>query len=321
MPKVSVIVLVYGVEHYIERCVRSLFQQTLEEIEFIFVDDCTPDRSMDILESLMEEYPLRKSQSKVIHLPYNMGQCLARKKGMEVASGDYVIHCDSDDWVELDMYEELYQAAVNTKSDIVFCNYFDSIDEFHQTEVKLHYDFNKHSLISGLLSHQIPGFLWNKLVSRKLYSESLQWPKGNILEDLTLMLQFVYHAEMFTLVEKPFYHYFRNENSITREKTDRIGGGKKNKQSMLNYLVIEDFLNTHKITPKFIKEIKYNRIRFKLFFADMTYTDEGRREWEKMFPDISLIDVLCCPIHWKQKVFYFLLRFNLYKKVFKQNKS
>ena len=127
--KVSVLVPVYGVEKYIERCARSLFEQTMKDgIEFIFTDDCTRDRSIEILEKVVEEYPERKSQVKIIHHEKNQGLVSARVTGLKEAVGEYVIHCDSDDWVEREMYEIMYRQAKDTDSDIVVCDFLEGDD-------------------------------------------------------------------------------------------------------------------------------------------------------------------------------------------------
>ena len=91
--RVSVCIPVYGVEKYIERCARSLFEQTMTDgIEFIFVNDCTKDNSIEILEKVLEEYPHRKEQVKIIHHEKNRGLVAARNTGLEHATGDYIIH-------------------------------------------------------------------------------------------------------------------------------------------------------------------------------------------------------------------------------------
>ena len=121
--KVSVCIPVYGVEKYIERCARSLFEQTMkEDIEFIFVNDCTKDKSIEILEQVLSEYPGRKNQVKIIHHEKNKGLVAARKTGLAHASGDYIIHCDSDDWVDLNMYESMYNKAIEANVDMVYCS-------------------------------------------------------------------------------------------------------------------------------------------------------------------------------------------------------
>lgn len=119
MPKVSVIIPVYGAERYIERCARSLFEQTLDDIEYIFVDDCTPDKSMEVLEKTLVDYSRRFCQVRIIRMPKNGKQAAARTAGMKAATGEYIIHCDPDDWLDLHYYEELYSIAVKHKADIV----------------------------------------------------------------------------------------------------------------------------------------------------------------------------------------------------------
>lgn len=103
-PKVTIIIAVYNCEKYLNTCARSLFEQTLDGIEYIFVNDATPDDSIIILNSIIEEYPTRKPFVKIINMDKNGGVSKARRIGVENATGEYVIHADSDDWVDRDMY-------------------------------------------------------------------------------------------------------------------------------------------------------------------------------------------------------------------------
>ena len=96
-PKVSIIVPIYGVEHFIERCARSLFEQTLDGIEFIFVNDSTPDNSISILLRVLEDYPNRQNQVRIVQHEVNKGLPFARQTGIRLAKGEYIAHCDSDD--------------------------------------------------------------------------------------------------------------------------------------------------------------------------------------------------------------------------------
>ena len=110
--KISVCIPVYGVEKYIERCIRSLWEQTMQDgIEFIFVNDCTKDKSIEIIEQVLEEYPHRKKQTTIIHHPKNSGLVAARNTALAHAKGQYIIHCDSDDWCDLDLYETNEEAS------------------------------------------------------------------------------------------------------------------------------------------------------------------------------------------------------------------
>lgn len=144
MPKVSVLVPIYGVEKYIERCARSLFEQTLDEMEFIFVDDCTPDKSMEILRSVIEEYRLRFAEKRytvrIERMPTNSGLAAVRRYGIQLATGDYIIHCDSDDWVDATMYEKMYNKAIGEGSDVVVCDYYMSDENKSIPKIGCHND-------------------------------------------------------------------------------------------------------------------------------------------------------------------------------------
>ena len=120
MIKVSVIVPVYKVEAFIGRCIRSLIEQTLQETEFIIVDDCTPDDSISVVQKIIRDYPERKRQFKIIRHDVNKGLPAARNSGLAIATGEYIFHCDSDDFVEREMLEQLYQTAKKGDADIVW---------------------------------------------------------------------------------------------------------------------------------------------------------------------------------------------------------
>ena len=101
-PKVSVIVPIYNRENVIEPCARSLFEQSLNDIEYIYVDDGSKDRSVEVLKNILDNYPKRKTWVKIICQPDNKGVAVARRIGIEHATGEYIIHCDTDDWVDID---------------------------------------------------------------------------------------------------------------------------------------------------------------------------------------------------------------------------
>lgn len=122
--KVSVIVPIYKVEPFIKRCANSLFEQTLQNVEYIFVDDATPDNSIHLLKEVVAFYPNRNEQIHIIHHKVNKGLPAARNTGLEMVSGEYIFHCDSDDYVEPDMLEKLYQKAEETNADMVWCDWF-----------------------------------------------------------------------------------------------------------------------------------------------------------------------------------------------------
>lgn len=213
MPKISVIIPVYGVEKYIERCSRSLFEQTLDDIEYIFINDCTPDKSIDILASLLKEYPHRRKAVKIIEMNHNSGQAAVRNKGIELATGDYVIHCDSDDYVNVDMYRTMWEKALDTSADIVICG----ANEYYPDGTHLRH---KHSvddidLLTYILSSPWGGTLWNKLVKREIVQDtSIIMPNDNFWEDLALTVQYSLRCKKWAHISQELYNYCRREDSI-----------------------------------------------------------------------------------------------------------
>ena len=118
MPKVSVIIPIYKVEAFIVRCVNSLMRQTLSDIEYIFVNDATPDNSMALLQLIVNSYPERKEQVRIVEHEYNQGLPAARNSGLAVATGKYIFHCDSDDYMEdEDVSTSLFGNEVNPAID------------------------------------------------------------------------------------------------------------------------------------------------------------------------------------------------------------
>lgn len=205
--KVSVIIPVYGVEAFIERCMRSLLEQTQQEVEFIVVDDCSPDKSIAIARKVVSEYPNRSV--RFISHDANKGLPAARNTGLEVATGEYVFHCDSDDWVEPDMLETLYRAAEEAKADIVWCDWFLSFEKNERYMVQPQYATPTDAL-KGMLSGTMKYNVWNKLVKRELYTaNAISFPSGyGMGEDMTVIKLFAC-AQTVTYIPKAFYHYVK----------------------------------------------------------------------------------------------------------------
>lgn len=215
--KVSVCIPVYGVEKYIERCARSLFEQTMkDDIEFIFVDDCTPDKSIEILQNVLEEYPERKEQVKIIRHEVNKGLTGARNTALKVTSGDYIIHCDSDDWVDPDLYERMYIQAVTTQSDIVCCDMV--LEQKRNKIIKSLRVSDIDSLFFNYFNTSVFNSLVNKLVTQKIaLSPGIKAPSHiTMAEDLLRTTQMLLKCNKISICSDVFYHYYcSNSNSVT----------------------------------------------------------------------------------------------------------
>lgn len=217
-PKVSIVIPVYGVERYIERCARSLFEQTLDNIEYLFIDDCSPDKSIEVLGSVLEEYPQRKNRVVIHRMEQNSGQAAVRKWGMLHATGEYVIHCDSDDWVDKEMYRSMYEKGEKEDADIVICGYKQGSEESY-AEHRVQEFKDKDSLLSAMIEHKTPVSLCNKLVKRSLIqNRDIVFPEHNFGEDFALNIQLVYNARKIVSMPDLFYFYYCNPQSITKTR-------------------------------------------------------------------------------------------------------
>ena len=220
MYKVSVIVPVYGVEKYIERCARSLFKQTLQEIQFIFVDDCTPDNSINILKEIIKDYPNRESQVIILNHEINKGLPAARQTGIKTATGEYIAHCDSDDWVELNLYETMYNAAVSQHADVSVCNCFDSNGSNYVKERDGGYKNSINECIDDMLHGKMWWSLCNKLIMREIYNHSIEYPKDGMGEDMCTTLQLMLFCKTIVYCPSVHYYYYINEGSMVRYLTE-----------------------------------------------------------------------------------------------------
>lgn len=307
-PKVSIIIPVYGVEKYIERCIRSLFEQTLRDIEYIFIDDCTPDKSVEILKRVLEEYPQRKSQVVIHRMEKNSGQAAVRKWGMLNATGEYVIHCDSDDWVDVHMYEEMYNKAIEEDADVVVCDFCSTDCENEQYSKGL-ISKERENVIVDVLLWRIAGCLWNKLVRRKEYTDhDLNYPTHNMGEDAALIVQILWNAKRISYLPKPLYYYYTNPTSITKDVTDDNKIRQRFLQATANVEIIEQFL-VDKATGK-IKDAltKYIFEQSYLIVSLAMKNKEDLSIWRRSVGKIRSRVYKCSYLSIKNKlVFYFLL--------------
>ena len=219
MPKVSVIVPVYNVERYIERCAMSLFKQTLNDVEYIFIDDCTPDDSMSVLQTVIEKFQSRFTKEKKIvkieSMPTNSGLAAVRRHGINIATGDFIIHCDSDDWVDVSLYEEMYTEAVRTNADVVICPIRDEYALNGITRPVENLGDNCRDVLQNWYRNPVGMFSWNKLVKRDIYKKYnlLPFEGINMWEDNGLMLRVFYFSNSLSQTSNAVYHYNQSNNS------------------------------------------------------------------------------------------------------------
>ena len=214
MDLISVIVPVYNTEKYLDRCIQSILAQTYSNIELLLIDDGSTDSSG----AICDRYAGQDSRVRVFHKP-NGGVSSARNMGLDNARGEWIIFCDSDDWIDAEMYEHMYNAAIQNKVDMVCC---DLLVEEKNNKTILSYknNYKDHKLMYDCLAPiSVEYFaMCNKLVSRRVYDiNCIRATEGaNMWEDVELMTKIRYFSQSSCVINKPFYHYNRmNESSIT----------------------------------------------------------------------------------------------------------
>lgn len=211
MKKVSVIVPIFNVAAYIERCVRSLFGQTLADVEFVFVDDCSPDESMQILQTVLAAYPERRAMVKIVRHAENLGLPAACNSGLAMAEGEYIFHFDSDDWAEPTLLERLYEAAEKQKADFVWCDWFLAFPQSRRLMKQPQYATPREAL-RGMLAGVMKYNVWNKLIRKELYTKNgILFPAGHGMgEDMTI-IRLLACAKRIAYVPEALYNYAKRE--------------------------------------------------------------------------------------------------------------
>ena len=289
MPKVSVIIPVYNVEQYIERCAISLFEQTLDDIEYIFVNDCTPDKSMEVLARVLDDYSARKDQVRIIDMPVNSGQAVATKIAISEAHGEYLIRCDADDSVDINMYRIMYEKCKSGEYDIVFCDKY-YIKNDQRTIIKsFKHDYPdelyREKMIRNILdSHGIPS-LCTAMAHRSLFDNELNYPKKRMGEDVALLIQLVYYASAVGYVNSPLYYYYYNSSS-TCNALSETACYIKLADLNANFILMQEFLVKKGIINNYPKEIEVAKNKVRMRLGPILHSKETIREWMKIYPEI-----------------------------------
>lgn len=303
MPKVSVIIPVYGVENYIEKCVRTLFEQTLDDIEYLFIDDCTPDKSIEILKCVLKEYPSRQAQVIIHRMEQNSGQAKVREWGMTHAIGEYIIHCDSDDWVDTEMYGKLYKYAIETKSDMVFCDYYKERKDSSIRYSRNITDTEKTSVIKRLLTQTSLNPVWSVLVHRSLVCE-ISYPQCAQGEDRIINIQECWYSSKIAYLEQPFYHYRILATSITHSSSNE-SLLKRYKQEMVNARTLITFLEEQNILKSLHSELQAYLFNLLKYLHHNLGNKEVRDLWSNHFPNLMRGIYRNSYISLKYKLFYY----------------
>lgn len=279
MPKVTVIIPIYNVSKFIKRCAESLLDQTLEDVEYLFVNDCTQDDSVAILKECIARYQNR--QVKIIDHNVNKGLPAARNTGVEAATGNYIFHCDSDDYVNPTMLSDLYEKAITENADIIWCDWYLSFEK-NERYMKQPFYSNPDDALKAMLTGKMKYNVWNKLVRRSLYEEnSIRFPSGyGMGEDMTMMMLFAF-AKKVCYIPKAYYHYVKlNSNAFSNTYSHQHLNELKQNVSR-----IETFFR-NKFGDSFNDEIGLFKLNVKYPFL-ITDDRDKYRLWNKWYPEAN----------------------------------
>ncbi len=245
MPKVSVIVPVYNVEKYIEKCLQSLVNQTMKDIEIIIVNDGSTDNSEKIINEYLDKY------ENIIYVEKkNGGLSDARNYGMKYAKGDYIAFLDSDDYVDETIYEKMYNEAIKSKADFVECDFYWVYPNKKKLDNGVVYTNKKEMLINARV------VAWNKLIKRDIIQEN--FPVGLNYEDVEFFYKLIPNIKKFSFVKEPLVYYMQREDSIVNKQNYKTG----QIFNVLNNVI--DYYKKKKIYDKYKEELEYTYTRILL---------------------------------------------------------
>ena len=269
-------------------------------------------RSIDILKSVIEEYPNRKNSIEIIHHKENKGLPQARRTGYLYAKGKYIAHCDSDDWPAFNMYEKLYNKAVEDDLDMVRCLHYVTNDNGIEVLQRPAYNGNDaYKAMSELIAVKGWNPIWNKMFKRCLYSEDILLPQANMLEDFVLVLQLLMRSQKIGNIDEPLYYYYINPNSICNYKQEGTDvqnalNAKKNVDLMI------EILESASLLQKFQKEVVVLKYCAKWKLIPSFYSYAKYKYWKVIYPEIDLKVLVSNFIDIRSKIQYLMIMFRIY---------
>jgi len=283
-PKVSIVVPIYGVERYIERCCVSLFSQTYNNLEYIFVDDKTKDSSIDVLKTVLEKYAIRKKQVVVIHHEVNKGLSSARETGIQAVTGDYIVHVDSDDFVETDFVEQCVKKVVEDDVDLVITGTWHEYEDKKVADYAACQNCDKDVYVGNVIAQNYPSNVWGKMYKTSLYREHDVHciPGISYGEDYAVLPKLIFVAKRVGLVHQPLYHYVHyNSTSFTN-----VFKWKNLEDLMLVESNIHDFFAPKKM---FLDEMKLSHLKWTAWTLRRIYETDS--EEQRAFALIGRVDL------------------------------
>ncbi len=307
MAKVSVLVPVYNVSAYIERCARSLFEQTFDDIEYIFVNDATPDDSMERLEAVIRQYPER--EVRIVSHERNRGLAVARKTALLAASGDYVCCVDSDDYIDRDMVAALYAKAVEEGADIVVADmYFEYSDQTVVSNFVVYQDREQNCKNVLDVKKNSP-FLCSKMIRRKFWLDIHVFAPKEIryCEDVYVTTRLYFFAHKIVKADRTYYHYnCNNAGAITYKR-----GEAHMKDMLLYWKDTDEFLREHNVQERYADTVAFSKAYMKARLLMEAGTGSMLRRYAPAFHDVEMRGMKDGRLRRGDKVLLTLLHYRL----------
>ena len=277
--KVSILVPFYKVEKYVGRCVESLFTQTYTNIEYVFINDCSPDKSMEVINEYIEKYGVEERCKMIVH-EQNQGISASRNDCLDNMTGDYFLFVDGDDYIDKDMIELLVDAAVKENADISGCGYIEEYPN-HSLEYPQKYTNHHDEMLRSITMLTIKGVLWKLLIRREvIIINDLRFPYDkSINEDYYFCCRLFYYAKSFASVDKCLYHYVQyNPNNLTKISLQNI------ESQAAAIRKTEEFYREKGVYEVVAKELNQRKFVSKLpLLLDKNCRDVQR--WRRMFSE------------------------------------
>lgn len=253
-PLISVIVPIYNVEKYLDRCIESIVNQTYKNLEIILVDDGSPDNSP----KMCDDWAKKDRRIIVIHKE-NGGLSDARNAGIDIAKGEYIGFVDSDDWIDKNMYKILYTNLIKYEADLSCCEIIRVKNENHSNfrrynnKIELYTQEEYMKIFFKINSQKTVYYAPSKLYKRRLIEKNL-YPKGLTSEDVVGTFKVLLNCERIVSINYPYYYYFYNNDSIT--------GGNFTKRDLDLFTIWDIVVNICKSSKKeYLKMAEFNRLR------------------------------------------------------------
>ena len=283
IPKISVIVPVYNTEKFLKKCIESIINQTLKEIEIILINDGSTDNSLEVLQFFKE-----KDERIIIVNKKNEGASEARNIGIELARGEYLSFLDSDDYVEENMLEEMYYNSKKNNVDILISDYYRNEDEEKKYSASSYLGDDLKKLTSKkccleILLYRVTPMLWNKLIKRQLFvNNNIKFPEEVFhQEDYITMIKLTYYAKKIMFLKEAFYHYVIHDNQGTKTS----GKEKEFFDYYNSYIILEKFFKDKRDGEIFLKKIYAEKIQ--LYYNYLKRKYKNTKIEEKLYKELK----------------------------------